>query len=386
MPRLEHVGIAVDAPEAVAACYREVLGVLPYKTETVADQGVRTHFISAGSAKLELLEAVADDSPVAAFLKKRGEGLHHLAFEVDDIDEAFARLQNAGFTPLSEAPIRGADDKRIFFLHPKDTHGVLIECCQSTPPTLTPQEIPFREGTLAAYERGRSEAPTVLLLHGAGGCTRMDTAPLMRRLESDFHVLAVDFSGHGASDMPDASFSADLFADNARSVLDFFDVERADIFGFSMGGTMALRFAHQHPKRVRRLAVHGANIDWTPKRAKAMQSRFNANRVANEYPHYAEQLDRLHADWRTLFRRLRAFIASLPDRAGALTDMAVQVHHSTLVSAVDRDDLFPLEAPLHLYRQLPNSRLALIPGEQHALPAVDLNVLMALLRTHFAWS
>ena len=127
MPRLEHVGIAVDEVEAVINCFEDLLGVLPYKTETVTDQQVRTHFLNAESSKLELLEAVDADSAVQKFLDKRGEGLHHLAFEVADADATMNRLRDAGFTLLSDAPQSGADDKRIFFVHPKETHGVLVE-------------------------------------------------------------------------------------------------------------------------------------------------------------------------------------------------------------------------------------------------------------------
>ena len=132
---LEHIGVAVENAEAVAALYEKLLGGRlygrPYKQETIAHEGVRTHFIQAGAAKLELLEALGPESPVQRFLAKRGEGLHHLAFEVADVQAEMERLRKLGFQPLSDAPRPGADGKLIFFLHPKDTHGVLVEFCQS---------------------------------------------------------------------------------------------------------------------------------------------------------------------------------------------------------------------------------------------------------------
>ena len=384
MSHLEHIGIAVQNPNAVARLYEELLDVLPYKTETVADQGVRTHFISAESAKLELLEALNDDSPIAGFLNKRGEGLHHLAFEVDDVDSAFDRLKAAGFTPLGDHPSSGADGKRIFFLHPKQTHGVLVELCQSVPLTLDPIEIPFEDGSVAAYERGRPGAPTVLLLHGAAGATSLETAPLLRRLEPHYHVLAVDFSGHGASALPEgASFSADLFAENARATLDHFGVEQADVFGFSMGGSMALHLAHRHPDRVRRVAVHGGNIQWPAERVEAMTQRLSAEHIATNAPRLAQQLASAHTDWRGLFDRMSAFIETLPDAEAQMHEEAAALSHPTLVSAADADDLFPMDAALHLRDVLPAGRLAILPGEHHALHRLNLDLLVPLLRAHF---
>lgn len=383
MPHLEHIGIAVEAPDAVADLYEALLDVAPYKAETVAEQGVRTHFISAETAKLELLEALDEDSPIARFLERRGEGLHHIAFEVDDVDAMMSRCRALDLTPLSEEPRSGADGKRIFFLHPQDTHGVLVEFCQSVPATLTPKHVPYRGGTLAVYEAGAPDAPPVLLLHGAAGCTQLETAGLLRRLEPHYRVVAVDFSGHGASDHV-APFSADLFADNARAALDQAGIEQADVFGFSMGGAMALHFAHRHPDRVRRLAVHGTNVEWGETRVAAMNRRLAADAIAARRPQLADRLAKIHTDWRALFRRTRSFIASLPEHSSAMVEVTTNVDHETLVSAVDRDDLFSLEVPLGLHGLLPNSRLALLPGDRHALQEVNLDLFVPLLKSHFS--
>ena len=117
--------------DAVARLYEDLIGAAPYKEETVEREGVRTHFIDAGTTKLELLEALGDESPIAKYLERRGEGLHHLAFEVDDIHAHMQQMRERGYTPLSDEPRPGADGKLIFFLHPKQTHGVLVEFCQS---------------------------------------------------------------------------------------------------------------------------------------------------------------------------------------------------------------------------------------------------------------
>lgn len=131
MTRLEHIGIAVREPAAVAELLERLLGIEQYKTEEVLSEGVRTHFLDAGGAKLELLEALNDSSPVARFLERRGEGVHHLAFEVDDVADTIRRGRELGLVPLSEEPIPGADGKHVAFFHPKSTHGVLIEVCES---------------------------------------------------------------------------------------------------------------------------------------------------------------------------------------------------------------------------------------------------------------
>lgn len=383
MPHLDHLGLAVDAPEPVIQLFDTLLGAHCYKHETVPSQYVRTHFIAADSAKLELLESLDDPSPVARFLERRGEGLHHLAFEVDDIEATMARCREQGFSPLSDTPQPGADDKQIFFLHPKDTHGVLIEFCQSMPTSLAPTYVPRKDGRLAVYEAGAAEAPPVLLLHGAAGCTQLETASLFRRLAPHYRVVAVDFSGHGASTTA-LPLSFDTFAGDALVALDHFGVDRADVFGFSMGAAVALHLARSHPARVQRLALHGACITWDDAQVAALQRRLDWDALRAQSPDRAAELDRLHADAPTLFRRMRAFVASLPDRSADLEQRVASLKQPTLVSAVDADDLFPRAVPLALHDRLPNSRLALIPGSQHALQATDLDVLIPLLRRHFS--
>ena len=128
--KIEHIGIAVKDLKAANAVYETLLGVTPYKEEKVASEGVITSFFKTGDSKVELLMATDPNSPIAQFIEKRGEGLHHLAFSVTDITKEVQRLVAAGFQVLNEQPKLGADSKRIVFLHPKSAHGVLVELCE----------------------------------------------------------------------------------------------------------------------------------------------------------------------------------------------------------------------------------------------------------------
>lgn len=110
--------------------FEKLFGKAAYKLEKVESEGVSTSFFMMGESKIELLEATNPESPIAKFIEKKGEGIHHIAFEVDDIHSEMKRLQGEGFTLLSEQPKKGADNKLICFLHPKGTNGVLIELCQ----------------------------------------------------------------------------------------------------------------------------------------------------------------------------------------------------------------------------------------------------------------
>jgi methylmalonyl-CoA/ethylmalonyl-CoA epimerase len=130
MLKIEHLGIAVKSLENSNRLFEKLFGKSPYKQEKVESEGVSTSFFMMGESKIELLEATNPDSPIAKFIEKRGEGIHHIAFEVADIHSEMKRLQNEGFTLLSETPKKGADNKLICFLHPKGTNGVLIELCQ----------------------------------------------------------------------------------------------------------------------------------------------------------------------------------------------------------------------------------------------------------------
>ena len=130
MKKIEHIGIAVKSIENANQIYTSLLGASPYKMEEVKSEGVKTSFFKTGDSKIELLEATNPDSPIAKFIEKRGEGVHHIAFAVDDIESEIARLKREGFIVLNETPKKGADNKLVAFLHPRSTAGVLVELCQ----------------------------------------------------------------------------------------------------------------------------------------------------------------------------------------------------------------------------------------------------------------
>ena len=130
MRKIEHIGIAVKSLETSNLLFEKLFGQPPYKQEEVVSEGVKTSFFMNGPNKIELLEATNSDSPIAKFIDKKGEGIHHIAFDVNDIEEEIKRLKSEGFIVLNEVPKKGADNKLVAFLHPKGTNGVLIELCQ----------------------------------------------------------------------------------------------------------------------------------------------------------------------------------------------------------------------------------------------------------------
>ena len=130
MNKIEHIGIAVKNIDESNELFANLFGESHYKMEEVESEGVKTSFFKIGENKIELLEATKKDSPIAKFIAKKGEGIHHIAFDVDDIKSEVKRLTKSGFIVLNETPKYGADNKLVAFLHPKSTNGVLIELCQ----------------------------------------------------------------------------------------------------------------------------------------------------------------------------------------------------------------------------------------------------------------
>lgn len=131
MAQVEHIGIAVKDLGISNELFSKLLGVQPFKQEEVASEGVITSFFQVGQTKIELLEGTHENSPITKFIDKKGEGIHHIAFEVANIYEEMERLKGEGFTLLNEVPKDGADNKLVCFLHPKGTNAVLVELCQS---------------------------------------------------------------------------------------------------------------------------------------------------------------------------------------------------------------------------------------------------------------
>jgi len=130
MNKIEHIGIAVKSLETSNILFAKLFGEPHYKEEKVESEGVKTSFFQVGENKIELLEATKEDSPIAKFIEKKGEGVHHIAFDVEDIEAEIKRLKSEGFIILNEKPKKGADNKLVVFLHPKSSNCVLIELCQ----------------------------------------------------------------------------------------------------------------------------------------------------------------------------------------------------------------------------------------------------------------
>ena len=130
MNKIEHIGIAVKNLEVSNELFASLLGTNHYKIEEVLSEGVTTSFFKAGPNKIELLEATNSNSPIAKFIEKKGEGIHHIAFAVTDIYSEITRLKSEGFVVLNDTPKKGADNKLVVFLHPKSSNGVLVELCQ----------------------------------------------------------------------------------------------------------------------------------------------------------------------------------------------------------------------------------------------------------------
>lgn len=185
MPRLDHVGIATTDADRVLEVLRDLLGESRYLSETLERDGIHVSFVSSGTAQLELLEALDEASPVARFLRKRGGGLHHLAFEVEDIDDMHRRARKAGYEPIDPAPRPGAGGKTIFFLHPGQTSNILIEFCTRAEPLLEPVKGSLPEGVQRVALSPGSPTQTPCLYLTASFPPSPDPHQLARRLTPD---------------------------------------------------------------------------------------------------------------------------------------------------------------------------------------------------------
>ncbi len=189
--RLEHIGIAVSDIDEAIETFSRILDTTVYKTEHVSRESIKTHFLWVGGVKLELLESTSPDSAVARFIEKRGEGVHHLAFDVESLDAASERLTSLGFHIVADGAEDGADGKRIFFLHPREAHGVLIECCAPIDRGPEPVESHDLKGRARVRVFGSSQNPAVILIGIADDKLAIS---LLRRLEPTAHIVFAELT------------------------------------------------------------------------------------------------------------------------------------------------------------------------------------------------
>ena len=381
---LDHLGIA--ATDAAEELFRQLLGASPYKSEVVETQGVRTVFFGDGgreaaAPKLELLESTTPGSPIARFLASKGPGLHHLAFEVADIEQEMIRVRQLGIRLLSDTPQPGADGKRIVFLHPKDTAGVLVELCQSMRAPREQISIPGPNGELAAFVSGPSDAPPLVVLHGALGSTELETDRLVAHWETSFRVVALDFSGHGASASSTDTPAWATYTDDVTALVEHLALHDVRLFGFSMGGGVALAAAARHPDRISRLAVHATHVQWESEDVGRMVPPMLAALDAPD-GRWATRLRETHGpSWRDRVHQLVGFTRGLPE-AWISDDALASIRQPTLVSAGDADRYFDVRHAVHLYRTLRSAHLWIVPGLDHPIQGVPLSSFATTVATH----
>ncbi|MDX1439380.1 MAG: alpha/beta fold hydrolase, partial [Rubricoccaceae bacterium] len=374
---LEHLGIAVRDPDGAIDLFRRLLGASPYKVQTVESEGVQTYFIGDGgiegaTPKIELLHVVAPTSPVAKFLEKRGPGFHHLAFEVSDIETEMRRLADAGFHVLSDVPKEGADNKRVVFLHPRTTGGILIELCETIAEVPEQIAIPFEGQHLVAFASGPEEAPPLIVLHAALGSTELETRRLIQIWERNYRVYALDFMGHGESDSSsDVQLTIETFADNLFALIDHLDIDKPNLFGFSLGGSVALCAAARQPERFNRLVIHAHNVQWTSGDVERMVGAMQSV-VTSPDSFWAKRLSAIHgaSRWKALVNRMISFTEALAENH--ITDQTLSsVSLPTLVSVGSRDRFFGIQHAVSLHAVLPNSDLWVLPGVDHPIQTVQ---------------
>ena len=380
-PELNHIGIATPDAEAFARMIQALLGRLPYARETIPSQHLEATFIGVNHAKLELLQPLAPESPIARFLQKRGEGVHHLAFEVQDIYETYRYVQNLGYTPVNE-PSLGAQGKWVFFLHPKETHGVLIEFCQKPSIPLTPTAYwEYQQVSIAVYQAGNPQNPAVLLLHGALGSVAMELRSLFQALAPDYFVTALDLPGHGHSDpLPDTS-SPHFMVESINHWLQSQEITHWNLFGFSLGGHLALRIAQHLPDHISTLALYATHSLHEPVLQQRVLERLNPEHIAQQ-PEQLQLLEQYHqADWKKTAGWLQHHL-NHPE-APIAPEALRQILHPTLIAGGDRDPLFPPEATIAFARLFKHAQILILPGATHSLETVPSAHLLPFLRSHF---
>jgi pimeloyl-ACP methyl ester carboxylesterase len=298
-----------------------------------------------------------------------------VAFRVEDLDASLERLREAGFEPVADRPAAGADGKRVAFLHPRSTGGVLVEICEAHS-TAERIDVDVDGGTIPAFLSGPPDAPVVVVLHGILGSSATQTQALARLWASDFRVISVDLRGHGQA-AAGGELSIEGLAVDLAAVLDAARVARAHVFGYSLGAAVALYAASRLQDRVGRVALLGTNVRWTEDQARLVTSVMRTALDAPAGP-WARSLAATHGDarWRPLVESAIAFTSALPSRP--LPQGSIHgVRQPVLLIHGDRDSYFDVRGAVDLHGMLPDSRLWVVPGADHPIASFDVASLAA---------
>lgn len=228
------------------------------------------------------------------------------------------------------------------------------------------------------------EKDALLLLHGALGA-KSQFAPLRTLLEEAFDLHVMDFEGHGDSPMEGEHFSTESFAENLLDYLALHDLDRAHLFGYSMGGYVALLFASQHPQRVGQIFTLATKFDWSPETAAREMRYLDPEQLLHKVPHFAQQLEARHSafGWRNVLRETGTMMQGLGDNPPITPALLQGIPHRCRIALGDRDAMVTLDESVRAYRQLPQGELEILPATPHPLEKLPLARLAYSLREFF---
>lgn len=224
----------------------------------------------------------------------------------------------------------------------------------------------------------------LLLLHGALG-SRSQLAPLKSLLQNRFEVYDLDFAGHGDR-ATFQDFSLDLFADNVVELMDRNNLSQVDIFGYSMGGYVALKLAHQHPEKIGRIATLGTKFDWTPETAAREVRMLNPQTIQEKVPAYADHLKQVHSPdrWEKVLAQTAQLMVGLGNGAGLSLEEFSRIPHTCLIGIGDEDRMVSLEETTRIADALPQGKLRVMEGFPHPLPQIDTDAWGKVLLDFFS--
>ena len=224
----------------------------------------------------------------------------------------------------------------------------------------------------------------LLLLHGAIGSVKQFT-PLIKILQENYKIYAIDFSGHGGSEIPEASFSIEMFAEDVLKWMELKEIETIDIFGYSMGGYVALYLAGKYPGKIGKIFTLATKFSWHEETAKMEAGLLNPEKLEGKLPAFAEELAHRHspADWKLVLKKTAEMMISLGHNNILKDEDFVRIENEVLVSVGDRDKMICIEETMHVYRKLQNGKLMVFPGTPHPFEKVSLQRLSEEIKSFF---